>query len=196
MNRSESKYFNTAVRMDEAFLELLTEKDFAYITVKEICARAGVNRSTFYLHYETMADLLNESIAYMERQFLSYFSAESQIPIQSIGTADLKDLYLITPKYLLPFLQYVKDHQRVFRAGIEKTAIFGSQSRMNLMFEHVFNPIMDRYQIPEAKRPFVLSYGIEGIIAIIKVWLRGDCREPIEFILEVITDCVGWQAGV
>ena len=54
MNRSESKYFNTAVRMDEAFLSLLEKKDFAYITVKEICEAAGVNRSTFYLHYETL----------------------------------------------------------------------------------------------------------------------------------------------
>ena len=37
MNRSESKYFNTAARMDEAFLSLLEKKDFAYITVKELC---------------------------------------------------------------------------------------------------------------------------------------------------------------
>ena len=35
MNKSESKYFATAVRMDEAFLRLLEKKDFAYITVKE-----------------------------------------------------------------------------------------------------------------------------------------------------------------
>lgn len=41
MNRSESKYFNTARRMDEALLSLLEEKDFAYITVREIApARA------------------------------------------------------------------------------------------------------------------------------------------------------------
>ena len=37
MNRSESKYFATAARMDEAFLTLLEKKDFAYVTVKEIC---------------------------------------------------------------------------------------------------------------------------------------------------------------
>ena len=47
MNKSESKYFNTAIRMDKAFLELLEKKDFAFITVKEICKSAGVNRSTF-----------------------------------------------------------------------------------------------------------------------------------------------------
>ena len=39
MNRAESKYFATAARMDEAFLELLEKKDFAYITVKEICEK-------------------------------------------------------------------------------------------------------------------------------------------------------------
>lgn len=44
--------------MDNAFLELIEEKEFAYITVKEICEKAGVNRSTFYLHYETIGELL------------------------------------------------------------------------------------------------------------------------------------------
>ena len=61
MNKSESKYFNTALRMDEALLALLEEKDLEYITVKELCHRAGVNRSTFYLHYETIDDLVNET---------------------------------------------------------------------------------------------------------------------------------------
>ena len=28
-----------------------------YITVKEICETAGVNRSTFYLHYETNQEI-------------------------------------------------------------------------------------------------------------------------------------------
>ena len=72
MNKSESKYFATAVRMDEAFLCILEKKDLAYITVKEICEKAGVNRSTFYLHYETVADLLSESVSYMNEHFLSY----------------------------------------------------------------------------------------------------------------------------
>ena len=60
MNRSESKYFYTALCMDEALISLLKEKDLEYITVKEICEKAGVNRSTFYLHYETIADLVNK----------------------------------------------------------------------------------------------------------------------------------------
>ena len=73
MNRSESKYFNTALRMDEALIALLAKKDLEYITVREICHQAGVNRSTFYLHYETIADLLNETLEMINQRFLSYF---------------------------------------------------------------------------------------------------------------------------
>ena len=58
--------------MDEALLALLAKIELAYITVKEICAEADVNRSTFYLHYETIGDLLSESIQYMNKQFVSH----------------------------------------------------------------------------------------------------------------------------
>ena len=68
MNKSESKYFNTARRMDEALMALLEKKDFEYITIKEICAEAGVNRSTFYLHYETTRDLLEETLEYLNEK--------------------------------------------------------------------------------------------------------------------------------
>ena len=41
MNKSESKYFNTAKKMDDALIALLETKPFEYITVKEICEKAG-----------------------------------------------------------------------------------------------------------------------------------------------------------
>ena len=73
MNKSESKYFNTAVRFDKALLSLLEKKPFEYITISEICEKAEVNRSTFYLHYENTSDLLKETTAYVLDNFTSYF---------------------------------------------------------------------------------------------------------------------------
>ena len=73
MNRSESKYFNTALKMDEALISLLENKDLEYITIKEICEKAGVNRSTFYLHYETVAELVNETAETVNERFTAYF---------------------------------------------------------------------------------------------------------------------------
>ena len=54
MNRSESRYFATAARMDEAFLTLLAKKDFEYITVIEFCEVAEVNGCSLYLQYDRM----------------------------------------------------------------------------------------------------------------------------------------------
>ena len=108
MNRSESRYFATAARMDEAFLTLLAKKDFEYITVKEICEVAGVNRSTFYLHYETMSDLLTESVSRMNEQFLAYMEKDSDAFSANLRNCPRDELYLITPEYLKPYLSYIK----------------------------------------------------------------------------------------
>ena len=43
MNKNESKYFNTALLMDEALLILLETKEFEFITVKEICLSGKKN---------------------------------------------------------------------------------------------------------------------------------------------------------
>ena len=107
MNKSESRYFATAARMDEALLTLLAKKDFEYITVKEICEVAGVNRSTFYLHYETMSDLLSESISRINEQFLAYMEKDSDAFSVKLRNCPRNEIYIITPDYLTPYLSYI-----------------------------------------------------------------------------------------
>lgn len=119
MNKSESKYFATAIRMDEAFLELIEKKDFAYITVKEICEKAGVNRSTFYLHYETIDDLLAESAQHIIDQFVEFMPYDTADFIEKLQDRPIEELYLITPAYLTPYLTYIREHRRIFRATVE-----------------------------------------------------------------------------
>lgn len=125
MNKSESKYFVTAAKMDEAFLTLLEKKDFAYITVKEICETAGVNRSTFYLHYETISDLLAESINHMNQQFLTYMEHDPKAFGTKLQSCPLNELYLVTPEYLTPYLNYIKEHRRLVRMAMENAQVLG-----------------------------------------------------------------------
>ena len=106
MNKNDSRYFTTATLMDEAFLRLLEKKDFEYITVKEICKTAGVNRSTFYLHYENVGDLLAESVRFMLDQFMEYFKQNVETVFSVIHDCSIEELYLITPEYLIPYVTY------------------------------------------------------------------------------------------
>ena len=190
MNKSESKYFATAVRMDEAFLTLLEKKDFDYITVKEICEVAGVNRSTFYLHYETMADLLSESVSHMNEQFLAYMKRDSQTFVTKLRDCPLDELYLITPEYLTPYLGYIEQHKRLFRTATENAAVLGMDKSYDRMFRHVFTPILDRYGIPQQDRRYIMAFYIQGLMAIISEWLRNDCADSIAYVVDMIQRCV------
>ena len=190
MNKSESKYFATAARMDVAFLTLLEKKDFAYITVKEICEAAGVNRSTFYLHYETMADLLSESVSHVNEQFLTYMKKDSQTFVTKLRDCPLNELYLITPEYLTPYLGYIEQHKRLFRTATENAAVLGMDKSYDRMFRHVFTPILDRYGILQQDRRYIMAFYIQGLMAIISEWLRNDCADSIAYVVDMIQQCV------
>ncbi len=61
----------TMAAIKESFEALICEKDYHEITVTELCARARINKKTFYHYYPTLDDLLDEmqmelSSAYIE----------------------------------------------------------------------------------------------------------------------------------
>jgi AcrR family transcriptional regulator len=60
--------------MNKALLALLEKKDIEFITVTELANKAGVSRSTFYLHYDNMYELLEETIENLNKQFISSFN--------------------------------------------------------------------------------------------------------------------------
>lgn len=189
MNKAESKYFRTAERMDEAFLSLLEHKDFAYITVKEICEKAGVNRSTFYLHYETVGDLLSESVEYTQRRFLERFSDVDNV-LSHIHDSPRHELVLLTPDYLHPYLSFISENRTLYRTAMQKPEIFSADETYRKMFRHVFDPILARFSVPEAERGYRMTYYLNGIAAIIAEWLRTDCAESIDTLIDIIRHCI------
>ena len=50
----------TVSAIQDNFVEMLYEMDYRRITVKELCARARINKKTFYHYYETLDALLAE----------------------------------------------------------------------------------------------------------------------------------------
>lgn len=189
LNNSESKYFNTAEKMDKAFLELLQRKDFSFITVKEICEKAGVNRSTFYLHYETVGDLLEESLEYMQKKFLASFKGSLSV-MSNIENCSQEELMWIKPEYLKPYLQFIKENRQLYRAAMEHPAVFGVDTTYKRMFKHIFDPVMERFGVPLDERHYLMAFYLKGITGIIEEWIKGGCEDDIEHITKVIEGCI------
>lgn len=190
MNKNESRYQSTAILFDEALIDLLEHKDIDYITIKEICNKAGVNRSTFYLHYENISDLINECMEYVNQKFLSKFEQDTSIFIEKINESELDELYLIKSEYLIPYLNFIKENKNIFKATFFNPDGMQASKRITSLEKYVIFPIMKRYEIPEEKAKYILSFYLHGIVAIIKEWVKNDCCETIEEIENIIIECV------
>lgn len=190
MNKAESKYFNTALRFDKALLSLLEKKPFEYITIREICEKAGVNRSTFYLHYENTSDLLKEATAYMLENFSSYFSMDVEAISSNYVSCDLKELNFINDKYVHPYLSFIKENQRLFSAILSQPATFDSNAIFQRLFDNIFHPILNRFHYPREEQRYVMMFYLNGVTAIISEWLKDDCQRSVEEISTIIHYCI------
>ena len=187
MNKSESKYFNTALLMDEALLLLLEKKDFDFITVKEICEKAGVNRSTFYLHYENTYDLLVETISMINKRFYASFVGENFDGIKNAQDSS----FFITKDYLIPYLNFVKENKRVFKLIHDKPHLFEYEKTLKGMYNEIFTKILDKYNVSEVDKKYVFAYYTQGTLAIIMKWVEDDCDTEIDKITDLVIDLVG-----
>ncbi len=190
MNKNESKYFNTAIRMDEALITLLEKKDFEYITIKEICEVAGVNRSTFYLHYENTSDLLKETTRYILDKHFAYYSADTKGITERFENCELGDLVFVTTEYLTPYLTFMKENKRIFKVSIKQFHSMNMGEVYDKMFKHIFDPILSRFHVPESERSYVIKFYLTGVFAVLMEWLNQDCADDMSTVIRIITDCV------
>ena len=189
MNKSESKYQNTAILMDEALLLLLEKKEFEFITVKEICEKAGVNRSTFYLHYENVGDLLRETVELIGRRFYGSFEKKSY----DAASSSPEQSFFITPDHLIPYLQFVRENRRIFSLIHRKPELFNVNRTAEKMYREVFSPILDKFGVKESEKPYVFAFYTEGTLAIVMKWVERECGEEIADIASTIMSVIGHQ---
>lgn len=189
MNKSESKYFNTALLMDDALLFLLQKKEYEYITVKEICLKAGVNRSTFYLHYEKIDDLLKEVIEVINKKFYSLYEKDS-LTIKEINKSDNDDLIFIKKKYLNPYLNYILENKKVFELMMKKQELFQTKRTLNLLYKNIFQPILNRFSVEKENQEYIFSYFFGGVLSIIFKWIEKEYKTDVDKISDLIINCV------
>ena len=178
MNRQESKYQYTASLMDEALLLLLEQKDYDTITVKEVCQKAGVNRSTFYLHYESMNDLLEETVGMINNRF--------KTSLASVPAVDPSKIVLTSERYLRPYLNFIKENKQAYKVIHQKDHLFNSQKTFESFYQSIFSPALTHFGVKESEKKYVFAFYTQGTVAIIGKWLDDDCSDDINMIIDLI----------
>lgn len=183
MNKNESKYFNTAFKFNDALLSLLEKKEFSYITIKDVCSEAHVNRSTFYLHYDTTMDLLAEVIENSNKSFIDCFN---NLRSPNVYTDSVDDLYLINDDYLIPYLTFIKNNKKIYQAAKNNPKLFGADIYSNNAYNEIISKILDRYNVDEKLKKYIFLFCITGITSVVLKWCENNCDLTIAELADLI----------
>ena len=188
-NKNEYKYNQSAKKMQDALILLLDGKEFTHITVKEICEKAGVNRSTFYLHYNNVNELLTET---MEATYQDFFHRYGNLNLEKmkIDERTEDELFFIQSKYLVPYLTFVRDNRKLFCLMYDKHDLMGAEKMYSNWFREIFRPILTRFGVSDTEQPFIMIFFLKGLLGVVTEWIQTDCELPIEEMIAIIRKCI------
>lgn len=150
------------ILLKNALMDLLSEKgSVTKISVRELCERADLNRSTFYAHYSEPKELLEE----VEAELLD----ATREHLQKIGAENDTGAH----RYLLSFLIYIKENDKPFRTLLIDAGDpeFRSKFMQQSIIQFVEN--LD-IAFPKEQEQYIYSYILNGSTGVIIQWMRSD----------------------
>ena len=103
--RSNRRVRFTRSALREALIDLILEKPLVSITVKDICARADINRSTFYLHFKDVTDILRTT----EDEIIEHMREHT--PTHERKFRDLQEI----KGFFIDFLEQIRNNPRIMK---------------------------------------------------------------------------------
>lgn len=127
MTKADRRIVRTRNNLKRAMLELVKEKDFKDISITEIAKSANCNRVTFYSHYESSTQLLEDIFRdYLEQLTMNYKQS----------FAGKKTFSLSDPSRNIAIFKFIYDNSFIFSLMLMGEVIPGSQ---NIFCETIAN---------------------------------------------------------
>jgi hypothetical protein len=103
---------------------------------------------------------------------------------------ELDRLNFICDKYLLPYLNYVRENQEVLKIAHLHGKTIGLYDAFIGLYDNILIPILERFHYPKGDCRYIILYYVNGIHAIKLEWLQEGCNRPAEDISKIIQTCV------
>lgn len=165
MTKVDRRILKTQESLKNAVIELMSEKKFDEITIRDIADTANVNRGTIYLHYQDKYDLLDKLI---EAHF------------NELENMDKWACEMNWTDALVPYFEYFEENFLFFSTMLasqeNKGAPSSFRSRLLASFMEGFKGEIDREsdRNMELSEDVMLQYAGTAYVGIIEWWIRND----------------------
>ena len=162
--KNNSRYKMSSEKIETAFLSLILKNKYEDISISQVCQEAGINRSTFYCHYDDINDLVIK----IENKF-----AKSMASIFGYGERRTHEAFI-------EMFTFVKDNKYFYKAFLNIP--YATLAEKNVKKDVMINlkeqtPYVNFDDISLYYRASFFGAGIKEMC---RLWLERDCLETPE----------------
>ena len=82
------------------------------------------------------------------------------------------------------------DNKNVFYASLNQPYLMEVNKKYSSLYKYIINPILNKFNVPEQEKEYMVYFYIKGILAIVDEWIKKGCKDDIDFIIKIIMKCV------
>ena len=160
--------------LQEGLLRLLSKKPLEKINVTELCNESGINRATFYRHYNVPRDVLLDMELAFEEKANSLYNKENKPDI---------------PSYFEDLMAYLYQHADLLKIFIENNSADDHILLMQKIFDrfvHETNAFSYLSHVDEESVKLITAYITGGGYHMLRQWLVDDIQKTPKEIAELI----------
>ncbi len=157
----------------DALLKLMEEDNFEEITVTQIAQEAEIARRTFYLNYNSKAEVLASYIKFLYDDF----AEETQNIKERTWKSDVINFFLYWSRHRDILLLLEKSNQFLILLNEFESILFNSK---------VFNfSSLIKAELPMKRKEYIVVTVAAGLWRILEKWVQNNFEESAEEIAEI-----------
>lgn len=189
MRKLDRRVRRTKRLLENAFLELMSSKQYAEISVTDIVTLADYNRTTFYRHYENknmfVKEVINGQVNNLVEAFKTPYKKHDYIHLGSISPVEITVF-----KHIIENKSFYSLWNK-----FEKISEF-TESFLNALTKFYKNEIvLLTNPKKELDNNLYTSFYAYGILGLIIEWIKNDLKQTPEFMAEQMCKILNHYPG-
>lgn len=171
----------TKSALTKALFEMLGEKEFSKISITELAQRADVDRKTFYLHYQSPSEILEE------------FYAEQLCKLESaIRREDVFGQTVDIPGFFRVLNSVINENMELYRLLAKGPTYSSFETKLQeLMRREVAEQLTRRAEHIQPQEAHL--YGVffaSAVLAVYREWLKGELQVEEDRLAQMVGQAV------
>ena len=161
----------------DSLIELMKGKPFTKITIKELCEKADINRTTFYAHYHDQEELLKqieeETLDYIEAMLNKYYNKRSKREVLEM---------------VEEILGFIANNSTSLQVLLSENGDIGFQKKLfsHFMFKKQVMKYFSEATIKEEIKEYWYVYALNGTVGLVQHWLKNNMPIPVSELARIV----------